>query len=217
MITALIPYAVAAANEGIPVAAIARILKHPMDDLYEVLKDQKAIGSIVDIPRADWPPGTRVAARVPELAVPSDEDLSFSCKRTFKLTALEVGFLVALLKNKQVEKSRLHHVVEQQRATRQSQPDKQDETDPKMVDVIICKLRKKLKTVDRELKIETIWGGGYCIASDMKPRIIAVAYGEPHAQEAAPAPANDNEPRVPTGGAGLDLSALQVLRARGTY
>ncbi len=177
---------VAAANEGIPVAAIARVTKQELSDVYLLLKEAKDAGTILDLPRADWPPGVRAADRTPALAIPADDDLKFVCKRVLKLTALETGFLIALLKNREVDKTRLHHVVEAQRASRQSQPDKQDETDPKMVDVIICKLRKKLKTVDAGLKIETIWGGGYCIAAEMKPRILAAAYGAPNGKASDP-------------------------------
>lgn len=175
-----------AANEGVPVCAIARIVAIPAEEVYQVLNDAKAVGQIADLPKADWPPGTRVIDRIPSLPLPSDDDLSFMCKRTFKLTGLEAGFLVVLLKHKQVEKTRLHNIVEQQRMTRQSQPNEMEATDPKMVDVMICKLRKKLKVVDKDLKIETIWGGGYYIETAMKPRIVAHAQGEGHVKEASP-------------------------------
>ncbi len=179
-----VPVAIAAANEGIPVAAIARITKEDLSEVYLVLTEAKDAGSILDLPKADWPPGKSAADRVPcPGPIAADDDLLFTCKRTFKLTALEVAFLVCLLRNQEANKTRLHHVVQQQRASRQSQPDMRDETDPKMVDVIICKLRKKLKTVDASLKIETIWGGGYCIDAAMKPKIIAAANGAPNASQ----------------------------------
>jgi len=181
-----IPLAVRAANEGIPVAAIARIFLRPLDEVYETLKDEKSRSSIAELPRADWPPGTKIIERLPSIALPSDDDLAFLCKKTFKLTSLEAGFLVVLLKHRQVEKTRLHNIVEQQRLTRSTQPNNNDPTDPKMVDVMICKLRKKLKLIDKDLKIETIWGGGYYIETTMKPLIIAHVNGDPHAsQEAA--------------------------------
>lgn len=186
--THYIPLAVRAANEGIPVAAIARVLLRPLDEVYETLRDERSRGAIADMPRADWPPGTRMVDRNPSVSLPNDDDLAFMCKKTFRLTTLEAGFLVVLLKHRQVEKSRLHNIVEQQRMTRQSQPSAMEATDPKMVDVMICKLRKKLKTVDPELKIETIWGGGYYIETPMKPKIIAHVNGEQDApQKADPA------------------------------
>lgn len=178
-----------AANEGIPVCAIARIVSHPSADVYEALNDAKALGKIVEIPKADWPPGSRIADRAPLLSLPSDDDLGFMLKKSFKLTSLEAGFLVVLLKHKQVEKTRLHNIVEHQRATRQSQPSATESTDPKMVDVMICKLRKKLKNVDPALKIETIWGGGYYIEPAIKPKIVAHVNGEPHASQETAGPA----------------------------
>lgn len=183
----MIPVAVAAANEGIPVAAIARIIHQPLDDVYETLKDERSRGAIADMPRADWPPGTKIASRIPDVPLPSTDDMAFMCKKAFKLTSLEAAFLVTLIKHRQVEKTRLHNIVEQQRLTRSSQPNEMEATDPKMVDVMICKLRKKLKTVDKDLKIETIWGGGYYIETTMKPRIIAHLEDDNAPQEAPPA------------------------------
>lgn len=183
-----------AANEGVPVAAIARIVGEPLDEIYQTLKDQKAQGLIISLPRADWPPGTRVVDRVPSTSLPDDADLAFMCKTTFRLTGLEASFLVTLLKHRHVEKNRLHHIVEQQRMTRASQPDAREATDPKMVDVMICKLRKKLKVVDPELKIETIWGGGYYIEPAMKPRIIAHVNGEPDAPPESTASITNGDP-----------------------
>ncbi len=174
---------IAAANEGIPVLAIARMTSTPAEHIFEHLRDAKATGAIIEVPRADWPPGSRLIDRRPSVALPSDEDLQFSCKKTFKLTTLEAGFLTVLLRHKQVEKTRLHNIVEQQRMTRASQPSEMEATDPKMVDVMICKLRKKLKAVDPVLKIETIWGGGYYIKNAMKPLITAHVDGDDNDQE----------------------------------
>lgn len=192
MLPALVPIAVAAANEGIPVAAISRIIQTPLDDVYETLNDEKSRGSIVTMPRPDWPPGSRPADRLPAMSLPDDADLAFMCKKTFKLTSLEAGFLGVLLKHQQVEKTRLHNIVEQQRMTRQAQPISQEATDPKMVDVMICKLRKKLLVIDASLEIKTIWGGGYYITPTMKPRIIAYVNGEDHAQKETPPAAGRN-------------------------
>lgn len=174
-----------AANEGIPVAAIARVVQKPLDEVYDDLYDAQARGAIIEIPRADWPPGVRIRERVPAVALPSDDDLRFLAGKAYKLTQLEAGFLVSLLRHRQVEKSRLHGIVEHQRQTRS--PNDHDPTDPKMVDVMICKLRKKLKIVDASLKIETVWGSGYYIETDMKAKIIAHLDGGMHAAEEKPA------------------------------
>jgi hypothetical protein len=186
--------AINAANEGIPVAATGRILNYPLDETYEILKAAKSTGAIGDMPRADWPPGVALNNRVPTAATPSDADLQFMCKTTFRLTTLEAGFLAVLLRHRQVEKTRLHNIVEQQRSTRASQPSKTEATDPKMVDVMICKLRKKLKLVggvdsrgNTVLEIKTIWGGGYYIETSVKPLILAYVNGVPNAPPKTPA------------------------------
>lgn len=187
----IMPIAINAANEGIPVAAIARIINRPFDVTLEALHEAKDRGSIAELPRPDWPPGTRIHDRLPSIPLPSDQDLAFLCGKTFRLTSLEAGFLVALLKNQQVKKTRLHGIVEHQRNTRMNQPDHKEATDPKMVDVMICKLRKKLKVIDSGLEIKTIWGDGYYVETDMKARIVAHLDGAPHGQkEKAPAPAS---------------------------
>lgn len=178
-----------AANEGIPVAAIARLLETPFEAVIEHLKDAKSRGVIADMPRADWPPGTRLNDRTPSAANPTDDDLCLVVKQAFHLTGLEASFLVVLLRHRQVDKTRLHNIVEQKRSTRATQPSSQEATDPKMVDVMICKLRKKLKSADPHLLIATIWGGGYYIDSKVKPLIIAYANGDHHAPLEARDPA----------------------------
>jgi two-component system cell cycle response regulator CtrA len=47
-----------------------------------------------------------------------------------------------------------------------------DEPELKIIDVFICKLRKKLKTVANEHCIETVWGRGY-VLRDPDARDIA--------------------------------------------
>jgi hypothetical protein len=168
----LIPIVVGAANEGIPVAAIGRSCKMPFSNIMTALRDAKARGDVVDIPNADWPPSAKRHDRLPAVA-PSrqDDDYAFLCRQLFRLTPLEAAFLVTLLKHDRVEKTRLHNVVEQYRITRSTQPCARDATDPKMVDVMICKLRKKLKTIDARFLISTIWGGGYHVTPEAKAAI----------------------------------------------
>lgn len=45
-----------------------------------------------------------------------------------------------------------------------------DEPEPKIIDVFICKIRKKVEPLG--LRIETFWGKGYGIAPATKPRIV---------------------------------------------
>lgn len=185
------PIAVRAAVEGIPVGAIARILALSFGDTQAMLEDARLRGEIVEIPKPDWPPTAKLADRLPALpASPSDADVEFAVQQIFKLTALEAGFLAVLLKHDRVEKLKLHNIVEQKRLTRSSQPNKLESTDPKMVDVMVCKLRKKLKKVDPGFLITTIWGGGYHIVPGVKSAIVRHMTEQSHAQadQSTPAP-----------------------------
>lgn len=168
----------AAANEGIPVAACARIFKFPLGVIFDILKDAKAEGTITDLPKTDWAPGSRREDHVP--AMHNDAELEFNCGKSFRLTRLECAFLVALLKYKQLERARLHSIVEHQRLTRPTQPNTLEGTDIKMVDVMICKLRKKLRDADPRFLIVTMWGNGYYIETAVKTLIIAHVSGAPH-------------------------------------
>lgn len=173
---AFVPVAARAAVEGIPIAAIGRILAQPFEVVVNALKYQLSVGNIVELPRPDWPPTAKREDRVPTVhRKRTDADVDFACRRLFKLTPLEAGFLTTLIKVERCDKSTLHQVIEAKRFNRQQPPDNRDTTDPKMVDVIICKLRKKLKDLDQAwaAAINTIWGGGYYIEQNVKATILA--------------------------------------------
>jgi hypothetical protein len=173
------------AVEGVPVGAIARSLAITPADTRTLLDDALACGNITEIPPADWPPSSQRAARAPLLTGKQTNPANFllTCKHLFKLTTLEASFLRVLLLNKRAEKEKLHHVVETLRLSRASRPDSYEETDPKMVDVVICHLRKKMKPY---AKITTLWGDGYFIESDGRQSLLdKINNGEP---------ANDNDP-----------------------
>lgn len=162
-----------AAIEGIPVGAIARIFAYDYGDTHEVLTYLKTIGTIAEVPRADWPPTAKNDDRLPTFTVRSTpSDLLFNVQRAFKLTKLEAGFLAAMLRCEHADKTMLHGVIEQQRMERSQRPNKQELTDPKMVDVMICKLRKKLVQQGFKDAIKTVWGGGYFIDPETKKLIL---------------------------------------------
>ncbi len=161
------------ADEGIPIGAIARILRTPFADTSDLLNDELFKGHIVEVPRPDWPPGVPVRHHLPTIAVTrktSSADIELVCRKMFKLTNLEAGFVVLLLKVEHATKDKLHHIIETQRQARASRPDELEATDQKMVDVIICKLRKKLKVINPEFIISTMWAGGYYIDPPVKEK-----------------------------------------------
>lgn len=151
--------AVALADEGIPVRAIARALHVPSSDLYELLKEAIAAGTIVELPKDDWPPGTTRQQRSISNGVPPDDAVKCACARFFKCSPLEAVMLAAMLKRNEVTKQQLHHIIEQNRPGDPAR----EQTDIKMVDVMICKLRKKLKP--HKIEVETMWGTGYLISA----------------------------------------------------
>lgn len=160
--------AVRLADEGIPVRAIARALSTPSEQLYELFRDALLTGTILEMPKDDWPPGTVRAQRKPLSGNPLDTDdaLKCACARFFKCSPLEAALLAAMLKRNEVTKQQLHHVIEQNRPGDPAR----EATDVKMVDVMICKLRKKLRPHD--IMIETMWGLGYLIPAE--GRAIAI-------------------------------------------
>lgn len=149
------------AHEGVPVRAIARVTAISFGDVYEVLEDALADGQIIEIPQVDWPPLEARSGRRPmfsgDIPLP---DMLLGFQRVLHLTPLEANFLALLLRRDEVDKDTLHGVVEHQREQRRHRPDKSEPTDKKIVDVIICKLRKKLPV---DVSIVTIWGRGYFI------------------------------------------------------
>lgn len=165
-------FVIALADEGIPVGAIARATRTPYSDVYDILRDALGRGALIEIPKADWPPGVSRIHRLPTLASPlqDDDQLRISCAQVFKITRLEAAVFATLLKRNTLTKQQLHQVIEQNRPS-PGLP----ETDEKMVDVIICHLRKKLKR--HELAIETIWGIGYMMALPERERAISLLNG----------------------------------------
>lgn len=162
--------AVRLADEGVPIRAIARSTKVPSSDVYDLLREARERGEIVELPKDDWPAGMARAQRVTLAGTPldTDEGLSFAFARCFKATRLEAAVLVLMLRRNDVTKEQVHHVIEQSR-TRKNE---NEETDIKMVDVVICHIRKKLKA--RAVSVETVWGIGYRFSTADRTLIMAI-------------------------------------------
>lgn len=89
--------------------------------------------------------------RVRQLEAALLADQEWRAPRIFNLTRTEERILAGLVARGTVSKSRLMLVLYDGRAG--------DAPQPKIFDVLICKLRKKLRPYD--ITIETIWGEGY--------------------------------------------------------
>lgn len=158
------------ADEGVPVRAIARSTTLSSAIIYNILRDAIEYGSIVELPKDDWPSGSARATRticLPRL-LDSEDALRFACARVFRATKLEAAILGVLIKRTEVTKEQLHQVIENNRANQENR----EPTDPKMVDVLICHLRKKLKV--HGVGITTVWGTGYLIEPEIREIVVAM-------------------------------------------
>lgn len=152
------PIIVRLADEGIPIRAIARSAKVSADTVRETIQDAVLNGTIVYQPKEDWPPGADRDIRVPGWVKDRtvlEQELVYNCVRMFKVTKLQAALLAVMLQRAEVTKETMHQVIEACR-----NPLK-EETNPKMVDVVICHLRKRLKPFG--LVIHTLWARGYYI------------------------------------------------------
>ena len=164
----LVPIAVRLADEGVPLYAIARVLKSPAEYVRAALYVAKGEGKILEMPREDWPPNSLRANRDPTQGKKmGDEDIVFNCVRLFKVTRQQASLLSVLIRRNEVSKDMMHQIIEQSRG-----PNKDDPTDPKMVDVVICNLRKRMKKTPLKDTIETMWGCGYFMKPENRKRAL---------------------------------------------
>jgi hypothetical protein len=146
---------------------MARALKQTTDAVRETVQEAIANGRIVQMPKDDWPVGQSRDDRTPTFIRQNrmdDESLIFSCIRLFHVTRLQASLLAVLIVRNEVSKDTMHQIIESRRT-----PGK-EETDPKMVDVVICHLRKRLKPFN--LKINTLWACGYYMEPPQRKTIL---------------------------------------------
>ena len=157
------------ADEGVPLRAIGRSLCVPVEEFRYILHEALQNGRIVEIPREDWPQRQPRSDREPATKnqFPADDNNLFTLvSRVFKTTRLESRVLLRLLRRGECTKEMIHAVVEENRGN----PD--DATQEKIVDVIICKLRKKLKKF--EIRIETIHALGWFLPQPEREKVFAI-------------------------------------------
>jgi hypothetical protein len=162
-----VPVAERLADEGVPIRAMSRSFKRPAEGVRLVVQEAIEAGRIVQMPKDDWPVGQSRDDRVPTFVRANrvnDGALVTSCMRLFKITNLQASLLAILILRNEVNKDTMHGIIEGRRA-----PGKKP-TNPKMVDVVICNLRKRLRVFD--LSIETLWARGYFIEPTQRKRIL---------------------------------------------
>lgn len=164
--------AIALADEGVPVRAIARSVRISADDIYDILKAAIAQGRLLELPKPDWPPGTKKSARYQaENTVLSydDDTLSMACSAVFNLSRSQAYVFIAILRRTpDITKEQLHNAIEANR------PANDDPTDRKIVDVVMHNIRRKIERVDANLQIKTVWGKGYTMEHDARTLALTI-------------------------------------------
>jgi hypothetical protein len=186
---ALVPICERLADEGVPIRATARALRQSTDAVRETVQYAMRTGRIAYYPKDDWPPGAHRDTRTPHWVKDNnvlEQELVFACVRLFKVTKLQGALLAVLINRTEVTKDTMHQVIESRRSSLK------EETDPKMVDVVICHLRKRLKPFT--LTIHTLWARGYYIEPAQRKHILNLldlyisGKAEPEALKTLPVP-----------------------------
>lgn len=157
------------AQEGVPVRAIARSTKIPSEDVREILDLAMDAGTILQIPRDDWTIGSTKDNRdigIDAFAALNEAQMKLYCVKLFNVTALQGAVLSALIRRKELTREAAHVLINAQRTAFI------DETTVKMVDVVVCHLRKRLRKLGPApaMVIKTIWGQGYYMVPDDRIR-----------------------------------------------
>ena len=151
--------AVRLADEGVPVAAIARATHIPSTRLYETLTLARMEGRLLDLPRDDWPPGCprdQRSLRLSRMVTQNPEAIALAMQRVFSLTSAEVILLTALIQNVNVSRERI-------------------DMPRKTVDVHICNIRRRLAPFG--ITIATLWGFGYQLSADGRAGAMELILG----------------------------------------
>lgn len=149
--------AIRAADEGVPIGAIKRIFKPDYDFLREVLHDAVDEGRLIQLPAEDWPPRGSSTSREPTTSIHDlggdDQELFVRMARTIHTTQLESRVLLAILRRGHAHREQIYASVQKGHVN----PD--DAPEMKIIDVVVCKLRKKLKPMG--VNIRTLHAVGY--------------------------------------------------------
>lgn len=171
----LSPIATALADEGVPVRVISRSMRVPAEDMRSHLKEAVTRGELIELPADDWPPTARRSDRLPAIAPVPFTQIASNARLVFKVTASQAVVLATLLTRDACKKEQLLNAVQQHRLSKANLPTDLSEPQLKLIDVMICHLRKKLKP--HGVKIETVWGSGYSISRQQRDIAMALITG----------------------------------------
>lgn len=150
--------AVRMAHERIPLAAIARVLQAPREDVRMELRAAREDGTIAEMPPEDWPPGKigeyRPSAAPLRIRSFNDDEVKG------RLLALDHGLAA---RGVYLSNSLLRLLLMIADLGMAGSPTLHEciapHADPKIINVQICKLRQRVRPLG--IRIETLWGRGY--------------------------------------------------------
>ena len=146
--------AIRLADEGVPLRAIARATQISSSLLYETLNEAQRAGRLLELPRADWPPGCPRDQRALQLSRLVNENrpaLLLAIRQLFRMTRIHADMMLHLVQ---------HPIVLRDNAL----------VDRKCFDVHICKIRRLLAPFD--IRILTVWGSGHCLSDGDRRRAM---------------------------------------------
>lgn len=158
------------ADEGVPLCAIARVVKRPYADIVAIVDGAVAQCLISTRPPTDWPHGhvRYVPSSVAEIHAKNQEGLRGieaaleAIPYVFRLTRKEAQtFAALLLRPRMATKNFLHSAV--------YGLDPNGGAEPKIVDVFMCKIRRKIEP--HGVQVGTVWGRGYQIEAEHLRRV----------------------------------------------
>jgi hypothetical protein len=169
------PIMVRLADEGVPLSAIARATKVPLAAVHETVGQALSAARLLQSPPADWPPGQLSSQRQGRRVSFDETELTCALQHRFGLTRQQTLLLMVMLKRKLAAKDALHAAAQAVHAPGH-------ETCPKLVEVVVCKLRKRMKR--HGYQIHTVWASGYFLSLDDRKAIlkevgVALAHVEP--------------------------------------
>lgn len=157
------PIMVRLADEGVPVRAIARAFRVPFAAVNETITAALQAARLLACPPIDWPPTQPSNQRTGRAVRHSESELITTLQHRYAITRQQALLLIVMLKRELATKEVLHAAAQLVHGPGQ-------ETSKKLVDVLICKLRKRMAKHGHT--IETIWGGGYFLTENDRKAIL---------------------------------------------
>ena len=153
------------ADEGVPVAALARAVQIDRVKVNRVLKNALEAGRLIELPASDWPPGQSRKARMGSgrTSQVDPKVVLLLLMKSYDITRQQALLMREMLVRPQATREQLYEAA-------QLAHEHGEDTEPKIVQVVICKLRRRLKK--HRIVIHTIWSGGYYIERDHRIKIF---------------------------------------------